>query len=169
MRTKYFALSLAAAALCGTAHAGAKTDFDVLLTITESCTISDKTPDNVNFGSKPRVSGTVSYAAEGKLYVDCSEGTDYYIGLNGGKNAGSDVADPKPGVRQMANGAGTIFVKYELYQDAAHTKFWGNVKTNGRAAAGLGKVDPISVYGLVTSANVAAGAYTDTVTATIVY
>lgn len=170
MLKKYYALPLAAALLCGTANAGTgKADFDVLLTVTESCTISDKTPENVNFGSKPRASGAVSYTAEGQLFVDCSQDTRYYIGLNGGNNAGAASTDPQPGSRQMANPAKTVFVKYELFSDATRKTFWGNTEANGLSRSGKGRVDGIAVYGEVTSANVAAGSYKDTVTATIVY
>lgn len=175
MHIKYWAIAAAIAASCGTATAAqSAVDFEVLLTIGESCTFGAKvTENNVNFGSKPRATSTVKYEAEGKLYIDCSEGTEYYIGLNGGANVpAADKLDPGLGVRQMSNGVtgpGAVYVKYDLFQDSGRTKFWGNVKANGKGGTGLGKPDPISVYGLVTNANVAAGSYKDTVTATIYY
>ena len=175
MQIKYWAIATAIAAACGSATAAqSTTDFDVLLTIGESCTFGAKAAENnVNFGSKARASSAVRYEAEGKLTIDCSEGTDYYIGLNGGGNvSASDKLDPALGVRQMSNGvagAGAIYVKYELFQDSGRTTFWGNVKANGKGGTGLGRAEPVSVYGLVTNANVAAGSYKDTVTATIYY
>ena len=174
MHIRYWPIAAAIVAFCGSATAAqSTTNFDVTLTIAESCTFGAKVAENdVNFGSKARASSAVRYEAEGKLSIDCSEGTDYYIGLNGGGNAGSDVSNPKLGVRQMSNGAtgaGAVYVKYDLFQDTARTVFWGNVTANGKSGTGTGRVESISVYGLVTNANVASGSYRDNVTATIVY
>lgn len=174
MRIKNWGFAAAIAVSCGAATAAQTPfDFEVQLTIGETCTFSaTATENNVNFGSKPRASSPVQYTAEGKIYVDCSEGTDYYIGLNGGdNNVGADKTDPGTGVRKMSNGAstGAVYVKYDLFQDSLHTKFWGNVKANGKGGTGLGKPQLISIFGLVTNANVASGSYKDKVTATVYY
>ena len=59
---------------------------------------------------------------------------------------------------------------YQLYLDAARNNAWGETNTvDTYAGTGTGATQVIPVYGRVPSANYPAQAYTDTVTATIVY
>src|SRR5690606_41539092 len=65
------------------------------------------------------------------------------------------------------------FVSYQLYQSAARSTVWGNtVGTDTLSATGDGANQVHPVYGRVadpSANNAAAGAYLDTITATIVY
>lgn len=57
---------------------------------------------------------------------------------------------------------------YQLYTDASRTKVWGSTGgTDTLAGTGDGPAQSIPVYGRLESANVKAGSYTDTITATI--
>jgi spore coat protein U-like protein len=165
---------LVAAAVSGAfASVQAATDtttFLVRIVITESCTISTTAPTNVDFASQARATAAVALAATGTLNVNCSAGTPYNIGLNGGTNTSGTIGAPVAGQRRMRLGATTNYVPYELYQNTGATTFWGNtIGTSTLAGTGTGSNQALSVYGRVTSVNFPAGTYEDTVTATVTY
>jgi len=141
------------------------TTFNVLIEIIESCSISDITATDVDYGTHARNAAT-DVEAEGTLHVNCTLDTAYNIGLNEGLYASSIPASATN--RQMASG--TDRVPYGLYRDAAHTLFWGDeIGTNTLAGTGTGVSEDIPVYGLAPSTDYPPGSYSDTVTATITY
>lgn len=159
---------LAAAMGIATCAAHAATDtqaFSVMLTVTESCTISATPPTDVNFGSNARTSGAVSVTANGTLHVNCSPGTEWVITLNEGQhNDGTS--------RRMQSTTNIAhYAAYGLYQDAGYGTPWGNVTNfgSGLAGTGTGTSQDIPVYGRLTNLNLPAGNYVDSVTATITY
>lgn len=165
---RFAALTLVVAqALAASAFAGTdSTTFDVKLVITESCDIHTTRPTEVDFGTRARVSGPVSISANGSITVNCSAGTAYKIGLDGGNNAG---ATPSAGDRRMAGQSNGALVPYDLYQDAALAIFWGNAGTALLSSTGTGINQVFPVYGRLTSLNYAADSYLDTITATVTY
>ena len=68
-------------------------------------------------------------------------------------------------------GPAAALLGYGLFKDASHTINWGvTVGTDTVAGTGNGLAQPITVYGQIPAAEyVQAGAYSDTVTATITY
>ena len=134
------------------------TTFNVTITIVESCDIHTGAATNVAFGNQTRSAGTAD--AQGALQVNCTLNTAYNIGLNDGNNFAATT-------RRMA--AGANFVPYGLFKDAARATAWGNTGTARLAGTGTGATVAVPVYGRVTSRNSPAGAYTDTITATITY
>ncbi|MDO9360649.1 MAG: spore coat U domain-containing protein [Polaromonas sp.] len=169
-----FKTGLVAAAVlgaCAGAHAATNTTtFLVKLVITESCTISTPAPTDVDFGSQVRATAAVNVNVTGTLNVNCSAGTSYTVGLNGGINTTGTIGAPTAGQRRMKLSTGATLVPYELYQVSGGTTFWGNTPgTNTVAGTGTGSSTPLSVYGKLTSTNFPAGSYEDTVTATITY
>ena len=154
------------------AQAQAATDattFNVKLTVTESCFISTTAPTDVNFGTQARTATAISLDAAGALNVNCTTGTAYNIGLNGGTNTSGAIAAPVAGNRRMRLGATTNYVGYELYQNTARTTFWGNATGSWLGGTGTGASVAIPVYGRVVAANAPAGAYADVITATVNY
>ena len=137
-------------------------------TVISNCTISTAP---VAFGNyDPVVANAATPAgdlpATGSVIVACTKGaTGLRIDLDNGGGA--------PGARRMT-GPPANLLNYDLYTDAAHTTRWG-----AGAAVGGGLSIPdapskaprtFTVYGLLPGAqDVAAGAYTDTVIATINY
>ena len=166
-------LSVAAVAAMGAAQAATDTTtFKVKLTVTESCLTGATLPTDVSFANQARTAAALTLDAAGQLNVNCTVGTAYNIGLNGGLNATipAGTAAPVAGNRRMRLGATTNYVPYELYSNAARTTFWGNtIGTSTLTGTGTGASVAVPVYGRVTSANVPAGAYEDTVTATVTY
>lgn len=154
--------ALAAGSLLAPAWAQeASTTFDVMLTIDSTCSIDTPAATDVDFGTVESTATDVE--AQGVLSVNCTPGTFYDIALDSGAN-GADVTS-----RAMSDGAGTL-VPYQLYQNPELTDAWGDtVGTDTVEDEGTGDVQEFIVYGLVPSANFPAGAYDDTVTATVIW
>ncbi|MES2051240.1 MAG: spore coat U domain-containing protein [Pseudomonadota bacterium] len=161
---KIFRASLISAACLGAfGAASAATDtanMTVKITVTATCDIHTVAPTDVDFGSVASTATNVA-STGGVLTVKCTTGTPYTIGLGNGLNYTT--------TRQMKNGT-TNFVAYGLFRDAAFTNAWGTViGTSTQAGTGTGANQNFTVYGRVPSATAAAGAYTDTVVATVTY
>lgn len=159
------ALSVAAAlSVCAGAYAGTDTtSFNVTITITSACDIHTNPATNMAFGSVASTATNVS--ATSTLTVNCTLLTPYTIALDNGLHGS---AGP---VRAMQD-SGTNQVGYQLYRDALHTLVWGSTSGAGGdvfSGSGLGLAAPVTVYGLVSSANSPAGSYSDTVVATLTY
>ena len=152
-------IALAGLACAGMSSAATDTaNMTVKITITATCNIHTVAPTDVDFGSVASTATNVA-STGGVLTVNCTNGTDYTIGLNNGLNYTA--------TRQMKNG--TNFVGYGLYRDAAFTNAWGSTVPLSAAGTGTGANQTYTVYGRVPSAAAAAGAYTDTVVATVTY
>lgn len=158
-------LALAMAAVGGITYtpavvAATTESFDVTITITATCNIGVTTPaTDVAFGSHP--STDTNATATGIINVTCTQGTDYQVELDNGLYYSA--------TRRMNDG-GTNYVAYGLYQDASHLQPWTTVlASEAYSGTGSGSEQPLTVYGLVPSANSPAGAYTDTVTATVTF
>ena len=134
-------------------------NFDVTITILDTCTI-DTTAADLAFGEQ--FSTATDIQAQSQLAVYCTRGTEFSIALDGG-TAGDTSA-------RTMTGAGGEEVPYQLYQDAARSVVWGegpNAMEDG--TTGTGAEETFEVYGLVPSANVPAGDYSDTVTVTVAW
>jgi len=147
----------------------ATANFQVKLTITESCTITavPATAD-IDFGTVARTTAALTNGVSGQLSINCSADTPYLIGLNGGLNSATPLA-PSLGERRMKHSTAATLVPYDLFQDLGHSIFWGNTAGSLFSKKGIGSAELIPVFGYLTNANFQAGVYTDTVTATITY
>jgi spore coat protein U-like protein len=100
--------------------------------------------------------------------VQCTNGTDYQIGLGFSANANSTQ-------RRMKHGTNAEYVNYDLFTDAGFTTAWGDtvdVDTNGYSTrkTGDGAAQTYTVYGRVPVQTVPTpGSYSDTVTVTVTY
>lgn len=145
------------------AFAGPTTTFDVTITILKTCDVDFAAATNVAFGGV--VSTAINANANGSLSVRCTPLTPYNIALDYGDN-GTTVSD-----RSMREPGGTL-LPYQLYKQATYAAgdVWGDtVGTNTNGGTGTGALQVFPVYGRVPVANVPAGVYSDTVTATILY
>jgi spore coat protein U-like protein len=98
----------------------------------------------------------------GVVTIACTKGSVATIGLGLGGNALVNQ-------RRMKDAAGD-FLNYALYLDSGRTTIWGTASPNllTPAAAPDKTPRPFTVYGRIPSAqDVPAGAYTDTVVATV--
>lgn len=159
---------IAVAAASGAAHAATDTtQFQVKITITESCDVHTVNATDIDFGTHVRSTDATPIDNQGALQLNCSRGTPYQIALDPGLHFSSGTAAADN--RRML-GADNNYVPYGLYRDAARTQFWGRV-LGTNTVAGIGNAAPqsIPVFGRVPATNVPAGVYLDTITATVTY
>ena len=129
------------------------TQFDVKITVLESCEFTSKSDVEFNAVDRSTKAGST---AKGQLNVTCTKNTPYKIALAG------------TGAMSNTNLSSTSKVPYKLYQDAARTAEWD--ATNLLSKTGSGKDQAIPVYAkLAGDTNVEAGNYVDAVTATVTY
>jgi spore coat protein U-like protein len=154
-------LAFAAPAFAGTDTA----NMNVSATVSDSCSIS---AGALTFGAYDTVSG-LAVDGSAALTVACTSGSSAEITLGQGDNADTGSTDAAP-LRRMSDGA-TSFLSYQLYQDAGHLTGWGNTSgTSVAYEASSAAPSTVSVYGSVDAGqDVPAGAYTDTVVATITF
>lgn len=151
---------LAAAALVASGIVQAQTtaDFDVTITLEESCELSTA-PTDMAFGTVGLL--TTDHTATSVVSVTCTSGALYTLSLNDGLHADSTS-------RRMENDG--EHVSYRLYSDVGYTDLWGDGTTFGDAVGGTGSgvEQEVTVYGRVEAADNAttppAGSYSDTVT-----
>ena len=136
--------------------------FNVTANVPSSCSI---TANDLAFGTVPANPGA-NIDAQTSLSVTCTLSTTYTIALDKGLASGGTVA-----LRQMQNGTNTL--NYTLYTAAARTTVWGDgtLSTQTVSGTGNGNAQSLSVYGRVPApqTNLAAGNFSDTVTATVTY
>ncbi len=118
----------------------------------------------MNFGTTPT---TQSAQATAVITVNMVATQAYQITLDAGRHKATE--------RQMSNGAGS-FRSYLLYQDAAHTKLWGDsgfaatyAAGGSVATAGTGTNQTFTIYGTSPAATTPSSTYTDQVTVTVHY
>jgi len=145
------------------------TSFQVTATVVNNCVINST---NIGFGNYDPTSA-VAATATGTVTARCTKGDVVSVALNQGNNpaGGSTAAVP---ARQMINGANLL--PYHIYIAASpSTTEWGTgpVGTNeppAQTAASVATALTFTTYGsLPAGADVPAGAYTDTVTATVTF
>jgi spore coat protein U-like protein len=139
-------------------------DLDVSATVVANCTI---TATALNLGNYDPVGTNAAAAANATttLAVACTSGAAANVTLGQGTHAAGGSTDTDPS-RRLSDG--TNFLNYGLFTDAGRTDEWGNTVATGVAHTGTGASANITVYGTIPAAqNVPAGAYTDTVVATI--
>jgi spore coat protein U domain-containing protein, fimbrial subunit CupE1/2/3/6 len=162
-RSVRVALMLAGLVLGLAAPTLAQTDtanLSVSTSVSKNCSITT-TP--VAFGAYDPVVANVTTPldAAGAVIVTCTKGAGTRIDLNAGANASGSI-------RRMAGGGD--FLTYELYQDTTRTTVWGSGSGAGQTITGAPSKAPrtFTVFGRIPAGqDVVAGAYADTVVATI--
>ncbi len=131
----------------------------VKIEIQNACEISTA-PTVLDFGVHGVLSANIDQFSN--LYVTCTTGAIYNIGLGGGGSG-----DINARVMTLL----TEDVGYQLYQDPGRATLWGDViGTNTQASLGTGIEQNFPVYGRVPPQTTpAAGVYTDTVVVTVSY
>ncbi|MGH8084970.1 MAG: Csu type fimbrial protein [Lysobacter sp.] len=169
-KTSLLATALIAGGVIAPAHAANNMDFDVTITIDESCDVT--ATQNVAFAASPATPGTV--ATQGSVSVQCTNGSAYDVALNAGLHSGNDI-----NARQMEIAAGTDTIAYQLYQDNAGSAgaVWGETvgtDTDTGTGTGFGTGAPYdqlhTVHAVATLVGTEpAGNYSDTITATVTF
>lgn len=162
-------LASVAGMLCaGQASAATATaNLAVSASVSASCSISTTA---LAFGAYDPVGANASSPldASGSVVVTCTNGSSTTVTLGQGTHANTGSSDTTP-LRRLKD-AGTNYLSYALYQDAGRTTAWGNTAGTGVGHTGAGTATSIAVYGRISGGqNVASGAYTDTVVATVTF
>lgn len=136
-------------------------DLTVGATVTNNCTISTAA---LTFGTYDPVVGNSSANLDGtgRVTLACTKGATASIALGSGSSSSGSA-------RRLADGAGN-FLAYDLYQDSSRSVAW--------SGSGSGLMTPtpstskagrdFTVYGRVQgNQDVPAGAYSDTIVATV--
>lgn len=140
----------------------------VSATVVANCTIST-TP--LAFGSYDPVvaNATTALDGTGAVTVTCTTGSTAAITLGQGASPVPTTSTDAAPLRRLLNGTAN-FLTYSLFIDSARTLVWGNDATVDVATTGTGAADAHTVYGRVTAGqNQPAGAYADTVVATVTF
>ncbi|MEO9336528.1 spore coat U domain-containing protein [Mesorhizobium sp. SB112] len=148
--------------LSGTAYSQtATTQFNVQITINAECLINSA--GDLTFPATGVIDAAVDATSD--IAVQCTNGTDYDLGLDAGQGAAATVA-----TRQMT-GPGAETVDYSLYTDPARSTVWGNTVTvDTVAGTGTGTEQVYTVYGQVpTQDTPTPGTYNDIITVTLTY
>jgi spore coat protein U-like protein len=165
------ALASALAFGCGTSgvnsYAGSQTsNMAVSASVAANCTIS---AGALNFSAYDPIVTNASAALDGTatVTVTCTSGASTTVTLGQGANADSGSTAAAP-LRRMLSGSN--YLSYALYQNAGRTTVWGDTAGTGVGHTGTGTATGITVYGRVAGGqNVPAGAYSDTVVATVTF
>ena len=146
------------------AAGSATATFEARLIIKADCKFTSAVGPALDFGSKGLLDTAISQSTT--LEVECSNTTPYSIALNAGSVAGSTTAE-----RLMLGSDAATKIKYQLYQDAAHTVVWGDTKNSDTLdKTGNGIAQSYTVYGNVPVQDTPApGTYESLVTATITF
>lgn len=100
------------------------------------------------------------------LGLTCSAGTAYSVSLGGG-TVGQDVHRRRMGPN---GGPGAASVVYQLYQDSARSRVWGQLEPERVSGTGTGSPQTLPVFARVPAqATPPAGAYFDVITATVTF
>jgi spore coat protein U-like protein len=153
-------------AMAGTANGGNTTsNINVSASVTATCSIS---AGALAFGSYDPVVGS-QVDGQATLSVSCTKGATATITLGQGSHAAGGSTDSSP-VRRMKD-AGTNHLSYALFSDLARTTEWGNTAGTGVDYTSIGSAAAsVIVYGrIAASQDLPAGAYTDTVVATVTF
>jgi spore coat protein U-like protein len=144
----------------GSSATSVTSTFTTQVTIAAACTINSAV--TLNFGSQGVLGANADQTAT--LQIQCTNTTNYNIGLDAGTGTGATVA-----VRKMMSGGNAV--NYSLYSDSGHTIVWGNtLGTDTVAAAASGVSQSFTIYGRIPAQTTPApGTYSDMVTVTIMY
>ena len=156
------ALALGASTFGVSSYAAQATgNFAVTATVAATCTVSGTA---LAFGGSINVlAGNVDSTST--LTATCTNGSAYTIGLNAGTASGATVT-----TRKMTHTNTTDTLNYTLSTIAAGGTNWDDVGgTTVASGTGNGAGQSITVYGRIPSGQTSAiaGAYSDTITATI--
>lgn len=139
--------------------------FQVLITISGTCNVLTTT--DINFGTQTPSTGSDSYNQTGSIGVQCTNGLDFHVGLDGGTTTGNVTG------RAML-GPNNVQIPYSLSSISYGGSNWGNSSPSWYSGTGLGLGSSyeiaIPVYARATlQGNELAGTYRDTVTATLTF
>jgi spore coat protein U-like protein len=154
LRHTLLAVAILLAAGAARAQTTASATFQVSANVAKVCTIV-ATP--INLGAYDPTTTATTNVATGTVTVQCTKNTPYDVKLDNGAN----------GTRRMKHASLSEYLSYQLYSDSAHQLQWDSTTfVTGTTSSNAAVTH--TVFALIPpTQDVAAGAYSDTVSATI--
>lgn len=146
------------------AQAQEAANLDVSTTVVASCTIGTTA---LAFGDYDPISPS-DLGGTGTVTVTCTQDAPVAITLGQGATPGGTSTDAAP-ERRLTDGIN--FLTYSLFSDVGQTAVWTNEATGDVETTGTGAAEDHTVHGRVDGgqSSAPAGAYTDTVVATVTF
>ena len=141
-------------------------NLEVSASVAANCTIATSA---LTFGAYDPVdiNSASPLVGSGAVTVRCTLGSSVVVELDEGANGNVGSAPDAP-LRRLVDGR--YFLAYDLFSNEARTAVWGVGNDVDVPVIGTGTDTQLVVYGAVQAGqNVPAGAYTDTVVATVTF
>lgn len=147
------------------AQAQESSNLDVSTTVVASCTIGTTA---LAFGEYDPINPD-ALDGTGTVTVTCTQDAPVGITLGQGANAGGGSTDAAP-LRQLID-SNTNLLTYSLFSNTERTTEWTNDAAGNVATTGTGVAEDHTVFGRIAGSQVTApaGAYNDTVVATVTF
>lgn len=142
--------------------------FDVTITLVNTCDVTTTAPTDMNFGDTVGLL-TSEVTATSTITVNCSENATYDIGIDAGANE-SSTGDTNTRRMLMSDGNGDHYVTYDLLQPDGISHWGDTISTDTYSSTGTGSPQAFTVNGKVgVQSTPPAGYYSDTVQVTVTY
>jgi spore coat protein U-like protein len=125
------------------------------------CTVGE---GSIAFGSLLGFASTATLNTSGAFTITCTTNAPFVLALD--KGLGQSIRS-----RSMTLSGGNATIRYQIYQDAAHSIIFGD-GTAGSAWSGVGTgtAQLVQLFGQIPSQNIAAvGVYTDSISVTTMF
>jgi spore coat protein U-like protein len=125
------------------------------------CTVGE---GSIAFGSLLGFASTAAHNTSGAFSITCTTNAPFTLALDRG--LGRSV-----GSRLMTLSGGNATIRYQIYQDAAHSTIFGDGTIgSARGGVGTGTAQLIDLFGQIPSQNISAvGTYSDSISVTTVF
>ncbi|WWO99545.1 MAG: spore coat U domain-containing protein [Candidatus Dasytiphilus stammeri] len=149
-------------------------NFQVHANIVKGCKLNHNSIhlNTINFGNVTSIQqpiDTLSSYDLGSIVLKCTPGVNVNLALDSGINRMGNISQG----RLLKKKSGNKMLRYQLFQDAAHSIIWGNDINGGNSKSIiiLGIVNKYYIYARLFNSNILpeAGQYEDIVTMTISY
>ena len=116
------------------------------------------------FGSLLGFASTATLNSSGAFSITCTTSAPFTLALD--KGLGQSISS-----RFMTLSGGSATIRYQIYQDAAHSTIFGDGTTgSARGGVGTGTAQLIDLFGQIPSQNISAvGSYSDSISVTTVF
>ncbi|WWP00286.1 MAG: spore coat U domain-containing protein [Candidatus Dasytiphilus stammeri] len=147
-------------------------NFNIYAKIVKGCELNKKSTNlnTINFGNITSLQQTLDTIYSYNLVLKCTPGITINLALDSGKNMIGNISQG----RLLKNNSGNKMLRYQLFQDAAHSIIWGNDINGGKSKSliTLGMVkNKYYIYARLFKSSILPepGQYEDIVTMTISY
>ncbi|WWO98491.1 MAG: spore coat U domain-containing protein [Candidatus Dasytiphilus stammeri] len=147
-------------------------NFNIYAKIVKGCELNKNSThlNAINFGNITSIQQPIDTTYSYNLVLKCTPGITVNLALDSGRNMVGNISHG----RLLKKNYGNKMLRYQLFQDAAHSIIWGNDINGGKSKSliTLGMVNNIYyIYARLFNSSILPepGQYEDIVTMTIIY